>query len=256
MSATGNKSGSLQTQVNCAGISVNGNLGVSGSTDPSYGVTAPAALLGTIGSNGASSCTLPLTDPSQTVSTSTKLAVFWTTNGGATLNACYDLSVSSASFVNPTNTATITQSGGIPTSGSFWASSGAAPSALPANGTLISVAVNIDLTQASQGVTIPGGSGGAIQQLLATSTQPGLIEWLKAAGSTQERLSAITAAGGYDTWPTAASQLGSLPSGGGGANWTSSDTVTVLRFYNLGSSFANVGGFSQSANMQVGVLLA
>ena len=248
---TGNRSGSLQTLVNVSGVAVNTTLNQNGSGSPSWSITAPAALIGTIGTNGSSSCTLVLTDPSATVTTSVKLAVFWLVGG--VLQACYDLAVAS---VAGTTTATITQSGSVPTSGSFWAASGSAPTALPANGTAISVAVNQDLTQAADGVSIPGGTGANILQLVATSTQPGLIEWLHAAGGTQERLSAIITAQGFDTWPTAISQVGAMPTGGAGANWTSSDVCTVLRFYNLGSTVANTGVSSQSAQMQVGVLLA
>lgn len=252
---TGNKTGQVAQQASCGAIGGSSVLALSGSSNPSYGVTAPAGLIGTVATNGASAATLALNDPSQTVTTSTLLAVFWTTSGGTILNACYDLAVASVSFSSPTNTATITQSGSVPTTGKFWASSGSAPTALPTATTPITAAINQDVTLANEGVSIPGGTGGNIQQLMAISTQIGLVEWLKASGSTQERLSAILAANSFDVWPLSSSQLGSLPSGGAGNNWTSGDTVTVIRFYNLGSTLVNVGVGSVAASMQAGALL-
>jgi hypothetical protein len=247
---TGNKTGSLNTQANCAGLSGNNNLPLAGSSAPTFGITAPAGLIGTIGTNGSSSCTLPLADPSQTATTSSIVAVFWLAAG--VLQACYDLAVASVSFSTPTNTLTVTQSGSVPTTGKFWAASGSAPTALPANGTPITAAINQDVTL---GVSINSGTGANIQQLIATSTQPGLIEWCNNASNspTSQRLSAILTSGAFDTWPIQASQSGGLPSGAG--NWAANATVANIRCYNLGSTPASVGTSSQSANMQAALLL-
>ena len=257
MSLSGTKVGTLQTVCNCGGLGGNTSINLSGSSAPNFGLTAPAALIGTVGTNGSSSATLALNDPSQTVTTSSKLAVFWVSGG--VLQCAYDLSVASVSFSTPTNTATITQSGGAPSVGTpkFWAASGSAPTALPTGTTAISVAIAQDLTQSAEGVTVPGGTGANIQQLIAVSSQPGLISWQDTAGGTEERLSAITTANGFDTWPTTANQVGSLPTGSASSNnWQSGHTVTVIRCYNLGSTVANVGVSSQAATMQAGVILA
>ena len=191
------------------------------------------------------------------------LAVFWLTGSGATLNACFDFQYTT---VSGSGAITVTCAGAsnAPTGAKYWASSGAAPSTLPANATPIVVAVAQDVTD---GVSIPGATGANIQGLIATSTQPGLVEWLTAAAGTQERLSAITAAGSFDAWPATSGQLGSLPTGGAinSANatgaWASSGTVTDVRFYNLGCTIASfyAGGAStitSTASMQAGVLLA
>ena len=191
------------------------------------------------------------------------LAVFWTTSGGTILNACFDCAVTSATVTSGVNAVTLTQSGGTgqPTGAHYWASSGSAPTALPAATTAISVAIAQDVTD---GVSIPAGNSVYnIQQLIATSTQPGLVEWLTAAGGSQERLSAPRTAGAFDTWPTSAAQVGAAnPTGGAGNSgnstgaWTNNTTVTDIRFYNLGSTLANIGVSSQSAAMQAGVILA
>ena len=251
---TGNKTGTLNQQINCGGASANSTLQVSGSSNPQFSITAPAALIGTIGTNGSSSCTVPLADPSQTVTTSTILAIFWV--AGGILQCCYDLAVASVSFSTPTNTATITQNGSsVPTTGKFWAASGSAPTALPANGTPVSVAINQDITD---GVAINSGTGGSIQQLFASSSQPGLVEWATnvSCNTAQTRLSAILTSNAFDTWPTVASQSGSLP--GAGANnstWAANTTVANIRCYNLGSAQANVGTSSSTAVMQAGLIL-
>ena len=129
-------------------------------------------------------------DPNATLAAAQHVCVFWTTLGGTVLNACYDATVASVTYNSPSTgltTCTLTQSGGTgqPTSALYYASSGSAPSALPAVSTAITVAIGQDITN---GVSIPGGTGASIQQLLATSTQPGLVDWLTASGGSQERL--------------------------------------------------------------------
>ena len=252
---TGSKTGSLQSIASLGGVTGNTNLALSGSNNPTYGITAPAGLVGTITTQSAG--TLSVADPNAQITGGTYsglfVAIFWTTSGGTILNACFDCTISSFSATGGVDSITLTGGSSTPTGAKYWASSGSAPTAIPANATAITLAVNQDITD---GVSIPGGTGGNIQQLLATSTQAGLIEWLKASGSTQERLSAFTAAGQFDTWPTTASQVGSLPTGGSGNNWTSGDTVTDLRCYNAGSSLVNIGVSSATASMQAAVLLA
>ena len=69
-------------------------------------------------------------------------------------------------------------------------------------------------------------------------------------------MSALLAAGSFDTWPTAASQIGSLPTGSASANnWVASSTVTDVRFYNLGGTIASIGSASSTAVMQAAVIL-
>jgi hypothetical protein len=272
--SSGTKTGSLTTMVNCAGISASQTLNPTGSNAPPIGITAPAGLVGTIlsAAGGTLSLTDSATSPQITVGgeSSFYLAVFWLTNSGATLNACFDFQYTT---VTGSGTITVTCAGAssAPTSAKYWASSGALPTSLPANGTPIIVAVAQDVTD---GVSIPGASGANIQQLIATSQQPGLIEWLTAAAGTQERLSAILSANAFDTWPTNSAQSGSLPSGGAvnnnaaangtwatTGNWATSGTVTDVRFYNLGCSIASfyasgASSSSSAAVMQAGCLLA
>ncbi len=252
---SGNKTGSLQTIASLGGVTGNTNLSLSGSNNPAYGVTAPAGLVGTITTQSAG--TLSVSDPNLQLTAGNYagafVALFWLTAAGTILNACYDCTISSFSATSGTDSITLTGGSSTPTGAKYWASSGSAPGSIPANATAITLAVNQDITD---GVSIPGGTGANIQQLLATSTQCGLIEWLKASGSTQERLSAFTAPGQFDTWPTTAAQLGSLPTGGSGNNWTSSDTVTDIRCYNAGSTMANIGVSSATASMNIAALLA
>jgi hypothetical protein len=257
MAITGSKSGSFTNTVNCGGLSGSTTLTVSGSNNPTVGVTAPAGLTGSQSViNTQLTCILVVNDPTNSVAAAQKVSVFW--NVAGVLNACYDAAVASVSYNTPSTgltQVTLTQSGGTgqPTGALYYASSGSAPTLLPVNGTAITLAIGQDITD---GVSIPGGTGANIQQLMATSTQPGLFNWLTASGGTQERLSAILAAGAFDTWPTASSQLGSLPSGSAGLAWTSAQTVTDIRCYNLGSTIANIGVSSSPATMQASVILA
>lgn len=256
MTLVGTKGGNFQGLVNCGQISAGQNLALAGSTNPAGGITAPAGLVGTIlsQSGGTMSITDALAALSVAGESSFYLAIFWTTSGGTVLNCCYDVQYTIVSATGGVDTVTLAGASSTPTSAKYWASSGAAPSGLPANATPVTVAIAQDITD---GISIPCGSGTFnIQQLIATSSQPGLIEWLTTASGNQERLSAFTAGGQYDTWPTAASQVGTLPTGGNGNAWTTNTTVTVLRCYNLGSTLANVGVSSSSANMQAGAILA
>ncbi len=257
--ASGTKTGSLQTIVNCAGISGSQTLNPTGTANPNASISAPAGLIGTILSESGG--TLSVTDPSALLSvageSSYYLALFWTTVGGTVLNCCYDFQYTTVSATSGVDTVTCAGAADSPTGAKYWASSGAAPTQLPANGTAITVAIAQDVTD---GISIPAGNGTfTIQQLIASSTQPGLVEWLTTASGSQERLSAILSANSFDTWPTQSSQVGTLPTGGGGvggaAAWTTNTTVTDLRFYNLGSTFANVGVSSSPANMSAGAIV-
>jgi hypothetical protein len=212
---TGTKTGSLQTLANCGGIAPNQSLAFSGSPNPQYGITAPAALQGTI-SGGV------VTLGSQATFAGTeKVAVFWTV--GNTSYYRYDCTISAG-----TNQTTFTVSAGSGTS-------------LPTGGQAVLLATNVDLTQAAEGVSIVGEQ---VQQLIATSTQIGLVEWLSSAPA-QQRLSYINAAGGFDTWPSTSGQP-APPSGGAGSNWSAATTVVTLRFWNFSTS---------TAQMQVGAIL-
>ena len=97
---------------------------------------------------------------------------------------------------------------------------------MPALNTSLLVATAQDVTNS---VSIVGAD---IQQLLITSTQPGLCELLDATPA-QQRLSVITAGGGFDSWA------------GGTQPWT--DTVVKARMYNNSTS---------TATMTVAALLA
>jgi hypothetical protein len=269
----GTKTGSLQTLVNSGGITGNTSLTLSGSNNPTFGVTAPAGLAGTVLS--AAGGTLSINDPSALLSvageSSFYLAIFWLTNSGATLNACFDVQYSAVSASGGVDTVTLAGASSTPTNGKYWASSGALPTSLPANSTPVMVAIAQEVTDC---VSIPGGSGANIQQLIATSTQIGLVEWLTSASGTQQRLSALLSAGAFETWPTTATQTGSLPSGGAAnnnaaangtwsttGNWASNGTVADVRFYNFGTTLASFyanGGTttSSAAQMQAGAILA
>jgi len=269
MSLSGTKSGSLATTANCAGLSGNATLTVSGSTSQGGGVTAPAGLTGPQTQiNTQGTCVIVVNDPAGTLAVGQHVGVFWTTVSGTVLNACIECAVTSASLNTPSSgltTLTLTQSGGTgqPTGATYYSSSATIPTALPTNGTLVTVAISQDVTD---GISIAAGSGTyAIQQLMATSTQPGLFNWLTASGGSTERLSALLSANAFDTWPTNSSQTGStqLPSGGNTTNsanatgnWTTATTVTLVRCYNLGSTLANIGVSSSAATMQFGVIMA
>lgn len=264
--ATGLKTGSLQTLVSSGGVSGNTTLSVVGTSNPGAAIIAPAGLVGTVLSAAAG--TLTVADPLGLITvggqSSFYLAVFWTTNAGATLNACFDFQYST---VSGSGTITITCTGGTasPTGAKYWASSGAFPTSLPANSYSIVVALATDVTD---GISIPAGSGTfLIQQLLATSTQPGLVEYLVSAAGALERLSPLLTANAFDTWPTTAAQVGTLPSGGALAKltagtdqsnagaWTTNITATVLRFYNLGCTPAVTFTASSTAAMQAGAIV-
>ncbi|MGO8691632.1 MAG: hypothetical protein ACLQLG_18590 [Thermoguttaceae bacterium] len=216
MPVTGNKSGNYQVNVNCAGISASMNLPFLGSASPPFGINAPAALSGTVLSQGGD--TLTVADPGLVLAAQT-VAVFWYVLG--VLHAVYDIAVSSVTSPGAAETVALDMTG------AKYLVSG--DTGLPANATAITVAVAQDVTD---GVSITGAN---LQQLLATSSQPGIVEWLDATPATQ-RVSTISAAQGLDTWPSGANQA---------QPWT--DTVVKIRCYNAGTS---------SANMQAGAILA
>jgi len=218
VSITGTKPGSLVINVNiggAAGLGASQSLAFSGSAAPPYGLVAAAALAGTI---TAGTVTL---SAAATFAGTEKVALYWTVAGVNYYR--YDCTIA----------------GGT---GTTFAITGGSGTALPTSGQAILLATNQDLTLAAQGVSILGDN---LQQLLATSTQPGLVEWLSAAPA-QQRLSFLPAGGSFDTWPTAAGQA-APPSGGAGANWTAATTVTTLRFWNFSTT---------TATMQVSALLA
>ncbi len=265
MSLSGTKTGSFQSIAVCGDINAQQQIPLGAPANPAGGVNAPAGMTG---SNSKilsqSEGTVNVDDPSALLSVAGEstfyLAIFWLTGGGTILNACFDVQYTSVSAAGGVSTLTLAGGSSTPTGAKYWASSGSAPTGLPASSTAVTVAINQDITD---GISIPAGSGTFnIQQLIATSTQPGLVEWLTTATGNQERLSAILSAGAFDAWPTLAAQAGTLPSGGavnsGNATgaWTTATTVTVLRCYNLGSTLANIGTSSASAVMQAGALVA
>jgi hypothetical protein len=160
------------------------------------------------------------------------VAVFWFV--GSVMHAVYDVVI--ASITSPGSAETIA----LTMTGAKYLVSGDA--ALPANETAITIGVAQILTQATDGVTIPGTT---IQQLIATSNQPGMVEWLNAT-PVQDRLSAFTIGGQYDTWPTQLGQSAPPTGGSGSLSWTAGDVVTSLRFFNQATS---------AATMQAGALL-
>ena len=89
------------------------------------------------------------------------------------------------------------------------------------------MATNQDITD---DVSITGNN---VVQLLVTSTQPALVEWLNATPA-QDHLSYITAANGIDTWPGSPG-LSAPP-----ANWTGTDVVVTLRCWNFSTNTANI----------------
>jgi hypothetical protein len=221
MSLSGTKTGSLQVMANCAGISTNQTLAFSGSGGPAWGVTAPAALAGTV--SAVSSGQLSVTDPNTLIQDGQLVAIFWYVAG--VLNACFNCTVSNVVASAGVDTVTLTGGSATPTGGKYWAASGSAPTQLPANSTVISFAIAQQITD---GVSITGNN---IVQLLATSTQPGIIDWWKGS-STEERVSGIPASGQFDAWPESAG-ITAPPAG-----WAGTDIVNTINCYNAGSSAA------------------
>jgi hypothetical protein len=193
------------------------SLSPSGSAAPGFGIQAPAALAGTVLSQTGK--TLTVTDPSTLLTVDAVVAVFWYVAG--VLHAAYDAAISAIASPGAAETVTVNL-----TDAQFLVSG---DTGLPANATAITVAVAQDITD---DVSITGSN---LEQLLATSAQPGLIEWLDATPAAQ-RLSSIVAAGGFDAWPSGANQP---------QPW--SDTVVKIRCYNAATS---------PANMQAGVILS
>ena len=208
MTLSGTKTGNNVQNVNCAGIAVQQTLQFSGTGAPPWGITAPAAASGTMGSAGA----LTL-GASATYAGTEKVAVYWTAAGVNYYR--YDCAITSG------------------TGTSFTVSSGTGTD-LPSGGQAVLVATNQDV---ADGVYLTGNN---LQQLVATLTQPGLVEWLNATPA-QDRLSYLPASNSFDAWPSAAGVV-APPSG-----WTGSDVVVTLRFWNFSAT---------AAVMQVGAILA
>jgi hypothetical protein len=218
MTLNGTKSGNLSQTVSCAGIATQQTLGFTGSAGPAFGITAPAALAGVVLNNEAD--TLTVVDPSTLLAAAQTVAVFWYV--GQDLHAVYDVVISAIASPGAAETVTLSMTG------AKWLVSGDA--ALPADATAVAIAVSQNITD---GVSLVGAN---LLQTLATSSQPGLVEWLDATPAAQ-RLSVIPLANGFDAWPTGANQA---------QPWT--DTVVTLRCYNASSA--------SSAVMQVGAVLA
>jgi hypothetical protein len=210
MTLTGTKSGNFQLMANCAGVTANQSLAFLGSAGPSWGITAPAALAGTVLSQGGE--TLTINDPNTLLSNGQVVAVFWYVAG--ILHAMFDVTINTITSPGASETVLLTV-----TNAKFLIG---ADSTLPANGTAITIAVAQDITD---DVSLTGSN---VQQLLATSTQVGLVEWLDGSAN-QNRLSSITAAGGFDGWPTAANQS---------LSWT--NPTTKLRCYNQATTTASM----------------
>ena len=179
MAVTGAKNGSNTIRIQCAGVAANCTIAAGGPAAPSFAITAPAAMAGTI-TGGA--ITL---GASATFAGSEKVAVYWTVAGVNFYR--YDVTIASGT-------------------GTSFALSGGTGTALPSGAQGVSLAVNQDVTD---DVSLTGNN---VQQLLVTSTQPGLVEWLNATPA-QDRLSYLPAAGPYETWPSGPAQSGP-PSGG------------------------------------------
>ena len=208
MPLSGAEQGNFQTNVNCAGVSASVNIPTVGSAAPNWSINAPPAVSGTMGSSGAFTAA-----SSVTYAGTEKVAVFWTIAGVNYYR--YDCTIT----------------GGT---GTAFTISGGSGSALPSGGQAVNVATNQDITGAN-GLSLPGNN---IQQLLVTSSQPSLVEWLSVT-PTQERLSLIATANGCDTWPSSSGQS-APPVGGAGANWTSGDTVVTIRCWNNSANTATI----------------
>ena len=176
MAITGTKTGTLQTIVNSGGISANTTLNLSGSANPTFGVSCPAALAGTITSG-----TVTLS-ASTTMAGTEKIGVFWTISG-----------------VNYQRLGCTIASG----TGTAFALTGGSGTTLPGSGQAVTIAIGQDITG---GVSIVGSN---LIQLLATATLPGAVEWIDVTPTVQ-RTSTIAAANGFDTWPTT-NPVGSVP---------------------------------------------
>ncbi len=209
----GNKTGTFSLNASCGGVSVALNGQPTGSASPGWSILAPAALTGTI---TAGTITL---GAAATFAGTEKVAVFWTIAGVNYYR--YDCTIAAG------------------TAQTAFALSGGTGSALPSSGQAVSLATNQDITD---DVSITGNN---VQQLLVTSTQIGLVEFNNSTPA-QDRLSYIAIANSADAWSTAQGQA-APPTGGAGANWTGTDTVTTIRCWNFGSV---------AATMQVGFILS
>ncbi|MGO9111167.1 MAG: hypothetical protein ACLP9L_18235 [Thermoguttaceae bacterium] len=187
------QSGSVQTIVSLDGVSCNQSLSPAGNTICKPTAPLPAANAGTLTtrtSNTQGVFTFTAAAPIQGTET---IALFWP--GGYVYDATINSFTGTAGAVL---TVTFTVPGG--------------QTALPAASTAGQIATAQDVTNS---VSIVGAD---VQQLLITSTQPGICELLDATPA-QQRLSVIAAAGAFDSW-----------AGGSSPPWT--DTVVKARMYN------------------------
>ena len=183
--------GSIQTIVNLDGVLVTNTLQPGGNTIcKPLGSLPPGLPSSGNWTRTSDTVATDVTFTAHGLAGTENVALFW--NGGY----CYDVAVT---VVDP-NTLTLTvPAGQIP---------------LPAANTAMLLAVAQDVTNS---VSIVGSD---LQQLLITSTQPGICELLDATPA-QQRLSVIAVAGGSDFWPTATDQTPPF-----------SQTVVKARMYN------------------------
>lgn len=223
MTLATSQTGTIQTIASLDGVSTNATVNPAGNTICKPTGSLPAAVAGSVASQ--SGCTILV--PTGTLVAAQVVAVFWTVAG--VLNAIYDMTVASVSTASPNDTVTLTNSGGTLGPANYYASSGSAPTGLPANATGLNVAIAQDVTNS---VSIVGSD---LQMLLITSTQQGLCE-LFDSGPTERLFEPILAAGGFYSWPSYAGQ--SVPF---------SQTVVKARMYNAALT---------AATMTVAALLA
>jgi hypothetical protein len=206
MTLVGTKSGSFQIYSNCGGVSGSKSLLSAGTANPVFGITAPAAIAGTITSG-------TITVASTTFAGTEKVALYWVIGGVAYYR--YDCTISSGT-------------------GTTFGITDGAGDALPTGGQAVLIATRQDITD---GVSINGNN---IQQLIAKSSEIGLVEWLTVTPA-QERLSVITEANDFDAWPTTSAQVAPPTA------WTAAAVVVTLRCYNFSVN---------TATMEVSVILA
>jgi hypothetical protein len=193
------QTGSVQTIASLDGLSCNQQIQPAGNTVCKPSATLPAANPGTLTTRTSSTQGVFTFTAAANIQGTETIALFW--NGGYVYDATINSFTGSAGAVL---TVTFTVPGG--------------QTALPAATTAGQIATAQDVTNS---VSIVGAD---VQQLLVTSTQPGLCELLDATPA-QQRLSVITVAGGFDSW-----------AGGGSQPWT--DTVVKARMYNNSTTAA------------------
>ena len=131
MIIAGNETGNLTINANCAGIRVIQSLNFVGPGAPAFGVTAPAALAGTILSQSGGTLTLADALAQITVANhaSLTLAVFWT--AGDVQCAAFDIAIDSVSVTSGVDTVSLAGGSHQPTNARYWAASGSAPTSIP-----------------------------------------------------------------------------------------------------------------------------